>query len=753
MKNLFGFCLGLMLVNLASAATLPFYDSFPNSYAEGERLGAGVNGLVWDTGNGPGTGSPTNTAAAKLTYPGLITASDSRGLQLLGTPSSNRDRGITFSPAVPIDVTNPTLYVSFLLNVPAAPTSVRRVAYFRNSTSSGNSSAGIFLNAANQLQVVKSGTTPTVDTTAALTPGTHLVVLRYKWISATSGDDEVALWLNPGSLGVAEGAAPTPNITTTSGGDVSTLLAFFISHLTTASGTLWLDEVRVATTWAGVTPPDGQVVIPPVPYITEAFIDASGLVLRGTNGPAGAPYSVLASTNLALAQNQWPPINTNSFDGGGNFAVTNSVAANVPAQFYRLRVGGSLPTGPTAPNIITAPTNRTVLAGENAQFAVVAGGTAPLSYQWYFNTNSLLSGATSNRWTVVNAQPGDAGTYHVVVTNSVGSVTSLLATLVVSTAPPTGSPDGYATRNGGTTGGAGGPTVTVNNLTDFEFYVGAATPVTVLVDGIIDLGGSNVRVRDNKTIIGLSTNATLIGDLKVFGNNNVIIRNLTFTNPNGVGDSDGLTLQECLNVWVDHCTFVDCDDGSLDISHGADWITVSWCHFYYTNPANTHRFSNLIGHSDSTTAEAEDTGKLHITYHHNWWGQLVHERMPRVRFGRVHLFNNYYNAPGNNNCIRAARDSEVLVENNYFDTVKNVWELYRTVGLDGKVFATNNIEVNTTWAAGDDSSSIQIPGTDILSSDANGLNPAPYAYALDMAASVPARVTSAAGAGKGPFAP
>jgi pectate lyase len=340
------------------------------------------------------------------------------------------------------------------------------------------------------------------------------------------------------------------------------------------------------------------------------------------------------------------------------------------------------------------------------------------------------------------------------VTNPAGAVTSAVARLTIATLPPAGSAEGYATLNGGTTGGAAGPTVTVSTLEDLEFYLDdEAGPCTILIQGTINLGGSNVRVRDNKTIIGLGTDATLVGDLKVDGNNNVIIRNLTFTNPNGAGDKDGLTLQDCRNVWVDHCTFVDCDDGSVDISHGADWITVSWCHFYYTNPANDHRFSNLVGHSDSATAVAEDTGKLHVTFHHNWWGQLVHERMPRVRFGRVHVYNNFYNSPGNNNCIRAARDSEILVENNYFDSVKNVWERYVTVGLDGKVFASNNIEVNTTWSAGSDSSSVQIPGTDVLSAEANGLNLPPYGYTLDPAAGIPNSVTNNAGAGKGPFAP
>jgi hypothetical protein len=76
-----------------------------------------------------------------------------------------------------------------------------------------------------------------------------------------------------------------------------------------------------------------------------------------------------------------------------------------------------------------------------------------------------------------------------------------------------------------------------------------------------------------------------------------------------------------------------------------------------------------------------------------------------------------------------------------------------TTGAAGKVFTGNNIEVNTTWAVGDDSISILIPGTDVLFSAANGLNPPPYAYNLDAAASIPAAVTNGAGAGKGPFAP
>jgi pectate lyase len=435
------------------------------------------------------------------------------------------------------------------------------------------------------------------------------------------------------------------------------------------------------------------------------------------------------------------PVATNLFDASGNFDCTNPVPVSAGQGFYLLALGG---TPQVPPSITSQPGDSTVLIGQNAGFTGIADGTAPLHYQWLFE-GSPISGANATLLTVANVQTTNAGGYSVIITNSAGSITSEVATLTVIPVPATGTPDGYATAGSGTTGGAGGPIVIVDNFADFDFYVDNHTgPFIILVQGTINLGSSNVRIRDNKTIIGIGTNATLVGNLKVFGNNNVIIRNITFTNPSGVGDGDGLTLHECLNVWVDHCTFVDCDDGTLDIAHAADWVTVSWCHFYYTNPANTHRFSNLVGHSDNNAGE--DAGKLHVTFHHNWWGQLVHERMPRVRFGRVHCYNNFYNAPGNNYCVRVALECEVLMENNYFKDVDQPWEYFTEAGqTPGRIRSLGDEFENVTGL---------IPATDTLSAVPNGLNPPPYTpYTLDAASGVPNAVTNNAGAGKGPFAP
>jgi len=83
-----------------------------------------------------------------------------------------------------------------------------------------------------------------------------------------------------------------------------------------------------------------------------------------------------------------------------------------------------------APAITAQPQNQNVNQGGNATFTVVASGTPAPSYQWRFN-NTPISGATDSSYTVVNAQPGDAGGYSVEVSNLAGSVMSDVATLTV----------------------------------------------------------------------------------------------------------------------------------------------------------------------------------------------------------------------------------------------------------------------------------------------------------------------------------
>jgi pectate lyase len=100
----------------------------------------------------------------------------------------------------------------------------------------------------------------------------------------------------------------------------------------------------------------------------------------------------------------------------------------------------SYPT--SAPVIAADPQPQSVTSGGTANFTVVAGGSIPLGYQWYFNTNTPLLNATNSFLTVTNVQAANAGTYSVVVTNTAGSATSAFALLsiVSPNSPPALAP-------------------------------------------------------------------------------------------------------------------------------------------------------------------------------------------------------------------------------------------------------------------------------------------------------------------------
>ena len=90
-------------------------------------------------------------------------------------------------------------------------------------------------------------------------------------------------------------------------------------------------------------------------------------------------------------------------------------------------------TLPTAPAIVTQPVAVRVNAGNTATFAVGAGGSGPLAYQWKRNSIDI-PGATAAFYSIAAAAPGDAATYAVVVSNSAGSATSSSAALTVDAA-------------------------------------------------------------------------------------------------------------------------------------------------------------------------------------------------------------------------------------------------------------------------------------------------------------------------------
>jgi hypothetical protein len=89
---------------------------------------------------------------------------------------------------------------------------------------------------------------------------------------------------------------------------------------------------------------------------------------------------------------------------------------------------------PAAPTISSEPVGITNWAGATAQLSVAASGSQPLSYQWYKgNFNNPVAGQTTDTLLFQPLAGADSGSYFAIVTNSFGSVTSVLATVHAET--------------------------------------------------------------------------------------------------------------------------------------------------------------------------------------------------------------------------------------------------------------------------------------------------------------------------------
>ncbi len=237
-------------------------------------------------------------------------------------------------------------------------------------------------------------------------------------------------------------------------------------------------------------------------------------------------------------------------------------------------------------------------------------------------------------------------------------------------------PVGWAAENGGTTGGGAIASITVNTLSALQTQANSTGAKVIYVSGVLGAGvGTRVVVSSDKTIFGLP-GATLNGGFDVKNADNVIIRNMIIKGPGAV-DVDGvdcMTIQNSTNVWIDHCDISDGQDGNLDIVNGSNYISVTWTKFHYSNASVEHQFCNLIGNSDSKTT---DRGLLKVTMMFNYWTDGCVERMPRVRFGQVHVVNNLFDSPDGQYGVRAGIEADILVEGNAFVGVDTPIDLYQ----------------------------------------------------------------------------
>ena len=224
-----------------------------------------------------------------------------------------------------------------------------------------------------------------------------------------------------------------------------------------------------------------------------------------------------------------------------------------------------------------------------------------------------------------------------------------------------------------------------------------------------------VHVPANTSIIGMD-NAKLKGVDLVLDSDNIIIRNIRFESPydyfpawdpkdgpegNWNSQYDSLSIKGGTHIWIDHCSFQDGPetaetyfgrkyehrDGLLDITNEADYITISYSTF------ENHNKTMLIGNSDSNVA---DEGKLHVTLHHNYFHNVV-QRMPRVRYGQVHMYNNYFASDTTNGeyayaySLGVGKHSQIYAENNVADIEGKDYTSFVKVFKGKQLTTVNNV--------------------------------------------------------------
>ncbi len=268
-----------------------------------------------------------------------------------------------------------------------------------------------------------------------------------------------------------------------------------------------------------------------------------------------------------------------------------------------------------------------------------------------------------------------------------------------------------------------------------------------------------IKIGSNTSILGKGSGAGFKnGELLIDTKTNVVIRNVSVLDSYDYFPSwdesenlinseyDTIGVSGSTYVWVDHCTLGDGDrpdstlptvsisgtakkwvthDGLIDVVRGADLVTISW------NRIENHDKTLLFGNSDSN--DSQDTGKIRVTVHHNWFSGAK-QRLPRVRFGRVHVYNNSYTGV-TGYAVGVGDHALIYSESNYFNTVSHPFDAYDDASNPGYYWDSGSVN-----AGG---------GSKPMGTLADlGWKPSDfYSYAADTAASAAQEVQSGAGAG------
>ena len=255
----------------------------------------------------------------------------------------------------------------------------------------------------------------------------------------------------------------------------------------------------------------------------------------------------------------------------------------------------------------------------------------------------------------------------------------------------------------------------------------------------------HIKNKSDVTILGAPDSTANFG-LHVVGNaNNVIIQNMTIGLLPGGEMADSISIEgnstgKPSRIWIDHNTvfasLTSCSgagdasfDGGIDTKKGANAITISYNYVY------NYQKVALNGYSDSDTLNAGAT----TTYHNNRF-ENVKARLPLQRFGKTHIFNNYFGNVATSG-INVRMDGVSLIESNYFENVKNPVTSRDSSKIGYWELKDNYVGAGITW---DTPSGTYVNATGWATTKAFGATG--YAYTAALASGVKAKAIATAGA-------
>ncbi|KAL8529636.1 hypothetical protein ACS0TY_006897 [Phlomoides rotata] len=152
----------------------------------------------------------------------------------------------------------------------------------------------------------------------------------------------------------------------------------------------------------------------------------------------------------------------------------------------------------------------------------------------------------------------------------------------------------------------------------------------------IDGRGAQIHITKGAGITIQYISNVIIHNIRIHdinaGNGGTIRDSISHYGFRSKSDGDGISMFGATNVWIDHVSLSKCYDGLIDAVEGSTAITISNCHFAQHNDVL------LFGASDTYS----DDKNMQITVAFNHFGKGLIQRMPRVRWGFVHVVNNDY---------------------------------------------------------------------------------------------------------------